>query len=249
MVLSQPVASCLVQAANVPRVIVPEDSTAFWTFVLAIATIFLATVGCFGLRSIAISRTDMRDRNTRESAVLTIRLCSELRGELLPKFVSILESLNARGIRFFVTDAAEVSFHATEEVRKINAAIAWLKQIEKDPGFMRTVLDFMNHLETWSMSLTHDPAPANENFAFDPCSSVYCQMVMVMYPMLLTQRRLNPASGPFQNTIILFQNWYRRKSRQQLLEQLERQADGPRLPPLIGTWRMPVIRALLHSYT
>jgi hypothetical protein len=71
--------------------------------------------------------------------------------------------------------------------------------------------------------------------AFEPCSTVFCQMVMSLYPMLLTQRRANPASGPYQNVVTLFQGWYAKKAQGQMLDQLRRlQSDVSRLPPTIG---------------
>lgn len=185
----------------------------------------------------ALSKKDMRDRNTRESALTTIERCVEMRSEMLPEFTLIMNSLHTKGIKLFVTDGAEVSFHATEEVKKINSAISWMRQLAADGDLLQKVIRFMNQLETWSMSFTHDPAPANESFAFEPCSSVFCQMVIAMYPMLLTQRRLNPASGPYQNTVTLFRGWYAKKAKDQLLEQLKRQEEGPKLPPQIGTRR------------
>ena len=60
-------------------------------------------------------------------------------------------------------------------------------------------------------------------------------MVMLLYPMLLTQRRTNPASGPFQNTVTLFKGWYGKKAAGELLEQLKRVESGSTaLPPPIG---------------
>lgn len=215
------------------HLVVPTNPIEFWTAALTGATLLLAVVAGVGLRSIAVSKKDMKDRNTREAAQATIRLCVEMGRELLPEYNAVMAGLHAKGISLFVSDAGQVSFEQTEEVRKINLAIQWMHQLNGE--LISQVVAFMNHLETWSMSFTHDPSPADQNVAFEPCSSVFCQMVMSMYPMLLTQRRTNPASGPFQNTVTLFKGWYTKKARDQLLEQLKRvQADEPQLPPTIG---------------
>jgi hypothetical protein len=104
-----------------------------------------------------------------------------------------------------------------------------------DPVLLAKTIPLMNQLETWSMGFTHDPSLADENVAFEPCSTVFCQMVMSLYPMLLTQRRANPASGPYQNVVTLFQGWYAKKAQGQMLDQLRRlQSDVSRLPPTIG---------------
>jgi hypothetical protein len=215
------------------HLVIPTDPVGFWTAALTVATVLLAVVAFFGLRSVSLSKTDMRNRNTREAAQATIDLCEEMSRELLPEFTAMMLGLQAKGILLFVRDAGEVSFSRTEEVRKINHAIQWMGQL--DEPLLQQAIRIMNHLETWSMSFTHDPSLADEKVAFEPCSSVFCQMVMSLYPGYLTQRRTNPASGPFQNTITLFQGWYGKKAKDQLLEQLKRvQAEGPTLPPTIG---------------
>lgn len=215
------------------HLIVPTNPIEFWTAALTVATLLLVIVAGVGLNSIAVSKKDMKDRNTREAAQATIKLCVEMGRELLPEYVAVMAALHAKQIPLFVNDAAQVSFEKTEEVKKINSAIHWMHQL--DSPLIDQVIGFMNHLETWSMSFAHDPSPADQNVAFEPCSSVFCQMVMSIYPMLLTQRRTNPASGPYQNTVTLFKGWYAKKAKDQLLEQLKRvQSDDLELPPTIG---------------
>ena len=218
------------------HLVVPTNPTEFWTAALTVATLGLAIVAFYGLRSVSLSKTDMKNRNTREAAQATIDLCVEMAREILPEYTVLMATFNAKGIPLFVENAGQVSFAQTEEIRKINLAIVWMGQL--DGKLLQEVIALMNHLETWSMSFVHDPSLADEKVAFEPCSSVFCQMVMSMYPMLLTQRRTNPASGPFQNTVTLFQGWYAKKAKDQLLEQLKRvQADKPELPPTIGNLR------------
>ena len=215
------------------RLVVPSNAIEFWTAALTIATVGLAVVAFYGLRSVSVSKLDMKNRNTRESAQATIDLCIEMARVILPEYTQLMAALHQKGIALFVSDASQVSFDSNEEVKKINAAIAWMSPLDND--LLQAVVAFMNHLETWSMSFTHDPSLADEKVAFEPCSSVFCQMVMSMYPMLLTQRRTNPASGPFQNTVTLFEGWYGKKAKDQLLEQLKRvQEGGAKLPPTIG---------------
>jgi hypothetical protein len=224
----------IADASGWESLLVPTNPTEFWTLALTLATLGLAGVAFFGLRSVSLSKADMKNRNTREAAQATVDLCVEMARELLPEYTAVMAELHRKGIALFVGNAGEVSFAQTEEARKINQAICWMGQL--DGELLQQVIAFMNHLETWSMSFTHDPSLADETVAFEPCSSVFCQMVMSMYPMLLTQRRTNPASGPFQNTVTLFQGWYGKKAKDQLLEQLKRvQADRPQLPPTIGS--------------
>lgn len=200
---------------------------------LTVATIALAAVAFFGLRSVALSKKDMLNRARRESVQCAVDRCDEMARELLPLYVEVVAELAAKGVAVFVSDPSQVSFEEREETRKINSAIAWVKTL--DHGLEAGTIALMNRLECWSMSFTTDPALADEQVAFDPCSTVFCQMVMSLYPSFLTQRRGNPASGPYQNVVTLFKGWYARKAQGPMLAQLERlQTDGSRLRPPIG---------------
>lgn len=177
------------------HLILPRDPLEFWTLALTLATVGLGVVAFFGLRSVSLSKNDMKNRTTN--------------------------------------DPGEVSFEKTEEVKKINSAIEWMGRLQ--PPLIEKSIFLMNKLETWSMSFTHNPSLADEKVAFEPCSTVFCQMVMSLYPGLLAQRRANPESGPYQNIVTLFQGWYAKKAQAPMLEQLKRlQLDGSRLPPPIG---------------
>ena len=227
--------SALPAAASVSwrALMVPTNPTEFWTLALTAATVALVAVAYFGLRSVALSKKDMLNRATRETVQCAIDHCDAMARELLPLYMVILGEFAARSIPLFVSDPAQVSFEEREEIDKINAAIGWMGNL--DSALLAKTIDLTNRLECWSMSFTHDPALAAEEVAFDPCSTVFCQMVMSLYPSLLTQRRANPASGPFQNVVTLFNGWYAKKEQGQMLEKLARlQSDGSKLPPPLG---------------
>jgi len=214
--------------------VTPVNAGEFWTCALTVATAALALVAYFGLRSVALSKQDMLNRAKRESVQCAIDRSDEMARELLPRYMELIAALAARRVPVFVIDPSQVSFEEREEVRKINSAIAWVGRL--DHGLLVKAIDLMNRLECWSMSFTNDPALADEHVAFDPCSTVFCQMVMSLYPAFLTQRRANPASGPFQNVVTLFKGWYAKKARGPMLDQLKRlQTDGSGLPAPIGT--------------
>ena len=148
-------------------------------------------------------------------------------------YLDILAGLTAQKVPMFVHDVGEVSFEKNEETEKINDAIAWMGKV--DSALLNKTVTLLNRLESWSMSFTHDPALATQEVAFEPCSTVFCQMVMSLYPLLLVQRRANLESGPYQNLVTLFRGWYARKAQDAMLEQLMRmQSDGERLPKAIG---------------
>lgn len=215
------------------HLVVPTNPTDFWTAALVVVTIGLGIVAYFGLRSVALSKSDMQNRLTRETVQCAIDHCDQMAQVLLPEFTKLFEVLAGKGVHLFVHKPDQVSFEEREEIKKINRAIEWMGKLDND-HIQRTIL-IMNRLECWSMAFTHNPALASETVAFEPCSEVFCQMVMALYPAFLTQRRTNPASGPFQNVVTLFNGWYARKAQGPMLEQLERlQSDSSKLPPTMG---------------
>jgi hypothetical protein len=230
----------MLQTAPVPAVthwwsfFPPTDAASLWTMVVALATVGLSFAAVRGLRSLRLTRTEMTNRATRESYQCAIDRCDEMARELLPALTKLFDELTARKVFFFVTETHQVSFDEKEELKKINSAIAWMRQLNSDE--LRRMIELMNRLEVWSMYFTTDPALAAQKVAYEPCSTPFCQLVMALYPALLTQRRLNPASGPFQNVVTLFKGWYAKKAQGPMLEQLARlQSDGAKLPEPVGT--------------
>jgi hypothetical protein len=212
----------------------PTNPTEFWAMVTGLATVALALMAAIGLISLLLAKSDMWNRTTRESVQSAIDHCDEMARELVPMYTNILNALRDQKLPLFISNPSEVSFEKTEEIKKINHAIEWMGKLDR--AMLDKTVHLMNKLETWSMPFTHDPALADEKVAFEPCSTVFCQMVMGLYPMFLTQRRANPASGPFQNVVTLFQAWYAKTAQGPMLEQLKRlQVDGSRLPPTIGS--------------
>jgi hypothetical protein len=220
-------------SSSLLALLIPTNPGEFWTCALTVATAVLAVVAYLGLRSVALSKKDMLNRARRESAQCAVDRCGEMARELLPLYMRIVSELAMKKVALFVSDPGQVSFEEREEVRKINSAIAWVGTLDRE--LQSSTIELMNRLECWSMSFTSNPALADEQLAFDPCSTAFCQMVMSLYPSFLTQRRANPASGPFQNVVTLFRGWYARKAQGPMLAQLERlQTDRSQLPSPIG---------------
>lgn len=211
---------------------VPADSTSFWTMLAAAGSFVVAAVAWRGLRSLSLAKADMLNRAQRSSVHAAVERCEEMARILLPMHHEVLAEFVVRQVPVFASAVADVSFEAHEETGKIDAAVAWVSAL--DPVLQRKIIGLLNAMEVWSMHFTL--GLADRNVAFDPCSSVYCQMVMQLYPALLTQRRADPVSGPFQNVVLLFRDWYSTKAKAQLLKDLQRhQTRGPSLPPPIGT--------------
>lgn len=201
---------------------------------LAVLTAVLALVAYFGLRAIALSKKDMKNRALREDTQCAIERCGELGRDVLPLFHRILRQLQSNKIPVFVGNVSQVSFLKEEEDKKLAAAAGWVELL--DANLKDDIIDLLNRLECWAIYFTTDPAMADEKVAFDPCSVAFCQMVMTLYAAVLLHRRVTPESGPFQNIVTLFQAWYAKTAQGPMLEQIRRlQSDGAKLPPTIGT--------------
>lgn len=211
--------------------VIPTNPTEFWTAGLVV-------VALFGLLSVWLLKKDIRNRTTREAVQTTIDRCEEMAMELIPAFLEILKEMAAQKVKIFLSDPAKVSFSATDEARNVNAAIVWLGSVPEPTR--NKAIALMNRLEVWCMSFTHNPALANQKVAFKPCSAAFCQIVMWLYPMLLTQRRLgtpNDESGPYQNVVTMYKAWSGEQAKgklNQLLEHLVRLEAGESLPKPIS---------------
>lgn len=83
-------------------VVIPNDPTSFWTFALTGATASLAIVAFYGLKSVSLSKADMQNRTTRESAQLAIDHCDQMATVLLPAFAEIIAALTSQKVPLFV---------------------------------------------------------------------------------------------------------------------------------------------------
>jgi hypothetical protein len=160
------------------HLVVPTNAMEFWTVALTLATVGLGGVAYFGLRSLSLSKKDMRNRATREETQCAIDRCNEMGRELLPLFTDILHDLTAKKIPVFVRDTSQVSFRKEEEDPKVASAIKWVGLL--DSKSQNATIELLNRLECWAMFFTTNPALASEKLAFEPCSTVFCQMVMVL---------------------------------------------------------------------
>src|SRR4051812_10554937 len=104
--------------------IIPKNPTEFWAMALAV-------LAALGLLSVVLLKKDIKNRTTREAAQCTIDRCIEMRDEIIPLFLEFLAELTAQNIGTFITDPSRISFEQTEETKKINDAIAWMKTIDQ----------------------------------------------------------------------------------------------------------------------
>lgn len=234
----------------------PRDPMEFWTlamFVVALGSgfvaLWLAIMARRGLASInhtqksldltqkalALTQADMLNRAKRDSIQCAVDRCNEMAMEIVPMLVKMFGDMKTAGSVGFVKDPSEVSFESDEEVKKINAAIGWMGKLT--PDLLKQTVPLMNRVESWSMCFTK--GLADRDVAYQPCSMILLQLVTALYPCYLTQRRLNPASGPYQNTVDLFLEWHGQFTKKKLDEQFEllkrAQEGGTKLPPPIGT--------------
>lgn len=231
----------------------PTNPTEFWmlaAFIVSLTGVLLAGVLAYfawkGLRSIKHAqdslnlaqeqakreREDVLTRIERDARQSAIDRCNELAREILPMHMEVMSEILAKGVDLFVKSANQVSFNEKEETEKINDAIGWLKRVDAPSRVKLT--NVMNRIEGWAMVFTN--GLAKESIAVEPCSNVFCQLVMALYPAYLVHRRANPAGGPYQNTVNLYRKWYGQRTKGDLLEQLKRvTSEEVPLPPLLGT--------------
>ena len=201
------------------------------------ANVTVALVAYFGLRSLALSKQDMKNRAKREARTEAVRKCVEFGSEIIPMNAEVSGGLKDSGIPVFVVDAERVVFADTDDPNEVVRAVKWVESLS--PALQKATIRLLNKLEVWAMPFAHELA--DHDIAFEPCARVYCQIVIQYYPSLLAIRR-NTSDGKFRNVIAVYHDWSGRllaedksKAAKLLLDEVQKyQVAGMGLKPPIG---------------
>lgn len=186
----------------------PTSAAEFWTMMQAAAatltlsaTIGIAMVAWFGLRSIRLARNDMITRSTRESRALAIRRSEEFAEMLHGKTPPISAELGQANIAAF-TKSIRSGAAIFDEPVFVTQARAWWKDV---PGPTQTrIVHILNDMEAWSMYFAHGLADAD--VAYGPCAATFCSIVM-QYAAWIVIARTDKLGGGYPNIVTLFKSW------------------------------------------
>ena len=223
----------------------PKDGVEAWTMVAGIgalvtgvATVVFAGFALRGLRSLALSRSEMIVRATREAKLVAAQRLEEVATVLIPMNGPILNALSAANVQVFLGEKDQVKFDP--DPSDLRPAIAWKASLP--PGGAKLIADFLNRLEAWCVYFT--TGVADEKVAFGPIGPVLRSWVGQYYPSLLIYRS-GANSGQYPNLIKLYTLWSNEmdsaqlaRLHQDLVAQMDRKQSElakSQLPAIIGS--------------
>lgn len=189
----------------------------------AIGAILLLVTAFLGLRSLKLTKQDIKTRSEREAKVLAINCCEHFAREIIPRNKVVLEKIAEHSIAVFVTDPDEVTFEEIprEEVKR---AHEWIGKLPED--LLYDILALMNEIEAWATYFVH--RVADGDVAFGPCAPPYCSFIVQNYAFVVFARNYR-GSGDYPNAVTLFLSWRERlenaKTGHTIAELLDRLED------------------------
>jgi hypothetical protein len=201
----------MLQAIPVPAdtahwwtVMVPANANDFWTMVAAIGGVAVFFAVLRGLRSLKLTRTEMKNRATREARLCAIHRCEEFGREIIPAVMAMDAALIK--VPEFESDLDKVIFGGAPEAGRVAAARAWVDPLSSPVTW--TGVRLLNRLEAWAPYFTR--ALAESETAFGSCSPVFLTTVRRLYPLILVLRS-NDDYGKYPHVVSLFQSWHERR--------------------------------------
>jgi hypothetical protein len=179
----------------------PTNAADFWSMVSALSSAVVAILAGIGLRSLSLTKRDIRLRNTREAAAGAIKQCELMADKLILDNSAYLKALAERNIALMVKSNTEVRFDP-DNADDITKAQQWMNAL---PAELRSMsIGLCNDFEAWSMHFTK--RVADHEIAYGPCAVVLCLFVIQHFPVLLALRN-GGAAGKYPNLIELYKDW------------------------------------------
>jgi len=188
-------------ATGVWGIIAPTNPTEFWTMVLAILTLALLVVAGFGLRSLWLTKKEMRDRATREACSAAVGCMEVFALEIINQNMDVLNLLQDNGIQVFTQRFEDVRFDDPSP-DYFERALEWSGQLEYEVA--RPLMELLNRVESWASHFVSGVADAE--VAFEACAPPFCMLVTQYHALIIVTRRRRGV-GVYPNTAKLFNHW------------------------------------------
>jgi hypothetical protein len=169
------------------------------------ALYFLAGIGLFAtvfiaLKQLRLLKEDMRTKNKRASVEKSIEYLHWFSTDFIPKTNPILDSLiGVHNAESFI-DNMNREFVFDDKVSPTNTEVVNMIVACRDLG----AVDILNQLEYFSSTMTS--GLADEELAFNPLSTIYCDITERLYP-LICEFRKEGNTKMFSNIVKLYGIW------------------------------------------
>lgn len=216
-----------------------------------ISSVVLAGVGLLVIKQIRLAKAslttaqdDLRIRIKREAVVLAARLTEKYAESILSQYNDLIDAFDEAKI---TTDRWKLENNHFDEnsIRDLNKANAWLRSV-RAAGKQNMAIEVLNAHEAFAIYFVGQAA--DERIAFPSIAPVFCDCIETLAPTLLSLRNkgldLKTVSGPYQNTVTLYDKWASRLRKQSLdAEAAKLQASSSEIHitdiPILGLGDLP----------
>lgn len=195
----------------------------YWERIQGISAIVVAALATTGLLSYFLAKRGLVSSEKRAKVQDAVERCEEMREEIIPNLEKLTLVFAAAKTKMFESNSGKVQFPAEIDEAKAEKALVWVKALPNE--CRQLALQILNQLETWAIHFNRDLA--DSDVAYKPCATIYCTIVVLLYPAIIVQRHNDPTSGPYQNTIDLFAKWYKEQRMEKIQNEVSKlQIDG-----------------------
>jgi hypothetical protein len=166
------------------------------------------------------AKTDLETRSRRESVVLAAERCADF-ANIVMRGLKQLETAIDAGVqvtRWKLKDA-DFNWKSLEDEKQ---GKAWAAEVLKTPSAHNEIAACANDLEGFAIYFA--TGAADEELACPVAGPVFCERVEYLAAHIISAREgtAGLTSGPYQNTIRLYNLWSERLKAQQLTKDLTR---------------------------
>lgn len=192
---------------------------AYLSYGSEIATIVMAFAAVLALRqlrlaknAIQVAKTDISLRTKREAVLIAAQQCERFSTYLMKKS-DALDALTNKGVPTDPWKLQNNDFDRTS-IDDHAAMAKWLA-LEGKSGV--DTMGFLNGLEAFAIYFAK--GAADEQVAYSAVGPLFCDWVESLAPLIIDLRagqHPSTTSGPFQNTVALYQTWAARAKKNAL---------------------------------
>lgn len=167
-------------------------------------------------KTLETTNEDMQTRIRREAIVLAAQQTERFAKEIIPVTCKHWDDLTRTGIELPDWHLENELFD-NSSLKEPKKAEEWLATLEKNHK-VSDLIEVLNQHESFAMYFVG--GAADEEIVYPSLANVYCSHIRTLAPLLVNLRfgpaKKAAASGPYQNTIALYQTWSARLESHEL---------------------------------
>jgi hypothetical protein len=162
------------------------------------------------------AKRDLQIRSRREAVQLAAERCEKFGEMMMTRRNAHMDKIQADGIELKIWVLTNDAFERAS-LKDRSAAEQWVAQLRAKPDALISATAVLNELEAFAIYFAR--GAADEETAYPVVGALFCTEVQIFAPYLIDLRHKDVpglTSGPFQNSIDLFNLWHLRMRQKEL---------------------------------